>query len=246
MSENKEVELAKRGVEAFVDRANELHHQGRHAEALRQLQRARKICEKKLGPLHNSTVKVLFILSSMRDVDGTLRKPTDTNLHFIFFDGTMEESQYRSNLNISRILRRRAFVDELGLPISVEFDELDRESRHSLGFYGDAPVSYARWRVHGTAAVIDRVCTLRAYRYRGVARKCLEHVAEDVSRCASRLQLSLDGLIVLVPQAHSMLQEKLIGANFIKLEGRPSGHLPCVQMCLPVQTTNQLRLIVGT
>ena len=38
MAENKEVELAKRGVEAFVDRANELHHQGRHAEALRQLQ----------------------------------------------------------------------------------------------------------------------------------------------------------------------------------------------------------------
>jgi len=38
MTESKEIELAKRGVEAFVDRANELHHQGRHAEALRQLQ----------------------------------------------------------------------------------------------------------------------------------------------------------------------------------------------------------------
>lgn len=38
MADTKEVELAKRGVEAFVDRANELHHQGRHAEALKQLQ----------------------------------------------------------------------------------------------------------------------------------------------------------------------------------------------------------------
>ena len=38
MAETKEVELAKRGVEAFVDRDNELQHQGRHAEALKQLQ----------------------------------------------------------------------------------------------------------------------------------------------------------------------------------------------------------------
>lgn len=38
MSDTKEVELAKRGVEAFVDRANELHHQGRHVEALKQLE----------------------------------------------------------------------------------------------------------------------------------------------------------------------------------------------------------------
>ena len=34
----KEVELAKRGVDAFVDRANELHHQGRHLDALKQLE----------------------------------------------------------------------------------------------------------------------------------------------------------------------------------------------------------------
>ena len=34
----KEVELAKRGVDAFVDRANELHHQGRHIDALKQLE----------------------------------------------------------------------------------------------------------------------------------------------------------------------------------------------------------------
>jgi len=34
----REVELAKRGVDAFVDRANELHHQGRHSDALKQLE----------------------------------------------------------------------------------------------------------------------------------------------------------------------------------------------------------------
>ena len=126
----------------------------------------------------------------MREVDGTLRKPADVNLHFRFFDITMSESEYRNNIDISRILRRRAFVDELGVSADVEFDNLDAKSRHSLGFYGDAPVSYARWHIDGNAAVVDRLCTLRAYRYRGVARRCMENIAQDISHCASRMQLS--------------------------------------------------------
>jgi len=178
----------------------------------------------------------------MRDVDGTLRKPADTNLHFIFYDSSINEAQYRNNVDISRILRRRAFVDELGVPIDIEFDDLDRESRHLLGFYGDAPVSYARWRVDGNAAIVDRVCTLHAYRCRGVARRCLEHVAQDVSNCACRLKLSLHGIVVLVPQALHTLQHKLAQASFFPLDGRPIGHLSCVRMCIPVHAVNSLHL----
>lgn len=150
----------------------------------------------------------------MREVDGTLRKPADANLHFRFFDITMDESEYRNNIDISRILRRRAYVDELGVPTDIEFDKLDAESRHSLGFYGDAPVSYARWRVDGNSALVDRVCTLRAYRYRGVARRCLEHIARDVSRCASRMQLCLNGLVIFVPQAQDMIKKKACAGKF--------------------------------
>jgi len=169
----------------------------------------------------------------MRETDGTLRKPADINLHFTFFDNTMEEPHYRNNIDISRILRRRAYVDELGVPAELEFDELDGESRHVLGSYGDAPACYARWRVNDNAAVVDRVCTLRAYRYRGVARKCLQHVAHDVFCCASRLKLTLHGLVLLVPQHHSTMQQKLAEASFISLDG-PVGALSCVRMCLPI------------
>ena len=179
----------------------------------------------------------------MHEVDGTLRKPADSNLHFSFFDITMDESEYRNSIDISRILRRRAFVDELGVPIHIEFDQLDAESRHLLGFYGDAPVIYARWRVDGNAAVIDRVCTLRAYRYRGVARRCLEHVAQDVSRCASRMQLSLNGLIVLVPQAENTLQQKLVQASFVSLDDSPTGYLSCIRMYLPARSRDTTNLL---
>ena len=36
--DEKEVGLAVRGVEAYIDRANELHHQGKHPEAFKQLE----------------------------------------------------------------------------------------------------------------------------------------------------------------------------------------------------------------
>ena len=85
----------------------------------------------------------------------------------------------------------------------------------------------------GSAAVVDRLCTLRAYRYRGVARRCLENIAQDVSRCASSMRLSLDGLIVLVPHAHDTLRRKLVQASFIPLGGCVTGHLSCIRMCLP-------------
>lgn len=51
----KEIELAKRGVDAFVDRANELHHQGRYSEALKQLEVSR-ICH---APSNTHSTSVL-------------------------------------------------------------------------------------------------------------------------------------------------------------------------------------------
>lgn len=228
----KEVELAKRGVDAFVDRANELHHQGRHSDALKQLERARRICERKLGPLHNSTVKVLFILSSMRDADGLMRGPADTNLHFVYFEGN-SGNMHHGNFELARILRRRIFIEELGVTMQAEFDSFDVSSRHVLGLLGDAPVSYARWRLDGDIAVIDRVCTLNEYRQRHMARKCLENMVQDISAFSGQLNLVVRGLIVMVPKHERALQVKLLHAKFVPLTEFVTAHIPSVQMWLP-------------
>jgi predicted GNAT family N-acyltransferase len=233
----KEVELAKRGVDAFVDRANELHHQGRHIDALKQLERARRICEKKLGPLHTSTIKVHFILSSMRDADGSLRGPTDMNLHFVYFESNSNDANRPGCFELARILRRRIFVEELGVCTQAEFDEHDIVSRHVLGLLGDAPVSYARWRLDGDIAVIDRLCTLNRYRQRSVARKCLENVIQDISQFCAELKLVIKGLIILVPKHARILQHKLSEANFLPLAECATHHIPSIQMWLPAKKT---------
>jgi len=168
----------------------------------------------------------------MRDADGTMRRPADTNLHFVVFDAATGLA-YQNYLELARIIRRRAFVDELGVPFEVEFDSLDASSRHSLGLYGDAPVSYARWRMDQNWAVVDRLCTLHGYRHRGVARSCLQNILREVILLASRSDSPLRGLVVLVPQSHTLLQHKLAQANFIPAgDLLTRGHVPSTRMCL--------------
>ena len=102
-----------------------------------------------------------------------------------------------------------------------------------LGLLGDAPVSYARWRLDGNIAVIDRVCTLNEYRQRHMARKCLENMVQDISAFSGQLNLVVRGLIVMVPKHERALQVKLLHANFVPLTEFVTAHIPSVQMWLP-------------
>uniref|UniRef100_A0A7S3K657 N-acetyltransferase domain-containing protein n=1 Tax=Aureoumbra lagunensis TaxID=44058 RepID=A0A7S3K657_9STRA len=212
----KEIELAKRGVDAFVDRANELHHQGRYNDAFKQLERARKLCEKRLGPTHLSTIKVLFILSSMHEADGSMRKPADCNLHFTFFDTSGTDSDtYWNYFSIASILRRRILVGEIGIPLELEFDNnVDYRSRHALAFFGDAPVAYGRWRVHDSHLIIDRLCVCPGYRNRGIGKLLLRDLLNDSTVHISQMQININAFEFHLPRQLSWLQRVFEKANF--------------------------------
>lgn len=167
----------------------------------------------------------------MRDSDGSMRGPADTNLHFVYFEAG--NANQHGSFELARILRRRIFIEELGIRNQVEFDKHDTISRHVLGLFGDAPACYARWRLDGNIAIIDRLCTLNGYRQRRVARKCLENVVQDISSCSVALNSVVQGLIVLVPKHERALQQKLLDANFSPLEGLVPHHMPSIQMWLP-------------
>ena len=164
-----------------------------------------------------------------------MRRPTDTKLHFVYFETNSGDSNQHGYFELARILRRRIFVEELGVGAQFEFDKCDIISRHVLGLLGDYPVSYARWRLEGDVAVIDRLCTLDGYRQRNVARKCLEDVIQDISTFSVQLKLALQGLIILVPKHERLLQRKLSEANFIPLAEHATQHIPSIQMWLPAK-----------
>lgn len=75
-------------------------------------------------------------------------------------------------------LRRVVFIDEQGVSLADEIDDLDGESLHLLATDGAAPVGTARIHISEDIAKIGRVCVLKAYRGNGLGaaliRKALE------------------------------------------------------------------------
>jgi hypothetical protein len=92
-TENKEMEVAERGVDAFINRADSLCRAGKNEEAIQYLDRALRLCNKKLGPDHPKTA----LARTKRAVAPRLHSqgPTNAGLHFEFFDHRTEEQTYR-------------------------------------------------------------------------------------------------------------------------------------------------------
>lgn len=166
----------------------------------------------------------------MREADGTKRGPSSLNLHFLGFDSRTDQDTRVGYFQLARILRRRIFVEELGVGVDIEFDEYDVTSQHTLGLFGDAPATYARWHIRGHTAIVDRLCTLPEYRRRSVARRCLEYIAHAIVNTNGCNQ-SVTCLIVLVPKCEVELQQKLAQAHFVPMTEYLSEHVPSIQMC---------------
>mmetsp|Transcript_19713 Transcript_19713/g.23457 ORF Transcript_19713/g.23457 Transcript_19713/m.23457 type:complete len:217 (+) Transcript_19713:114-764(+) len=144
----------------------------------------------------------------------------DNNLHFIDFDASATEDcwcQQITNWNalssLAGILRRHVFCTELKILEEQEFTEDDSSpnTRHILGFLGDSPVSYARWRLQiesdTVTAVIDRLCVKDYYRGRGIARATLHHAMQDIH--VQLHHVPAPTILVLVPVDAVDMQTKL-------------------------------------
>lgn len=96
-------------------------------------------------------------------------------------------------------IRRRVFIEEQDCPEDEEFDGLDAESRHVLGWVGGEAVATARWREvpwpGGPAAKLERFAVLPEHRGRGHGRALVERLLAD-ARAAGY------AVFVLHAQAH--------------------------------------------
>lgn len=62
-------------------------------------------------------------------------------------------------------VRRKVFVEEQGVPLSLELDEFDEKASHFVVYEGESPISAGRIR-ETTPGVgkVERVCVLTEYR----------------------------------------------------------------------------------
>mmetsp|Transcript_8056 Transcript_8056/g.19136 ORF Transcript_8056/g.19136 Transcript_8056/m.19136 type:complete len:280 (-) Transcript_8056:18-857(-) len=159
-------------------------------------------------------------------------KGSPTHLHFKAFDQHSHEakwSEYQQEAishwtalsALASIVRRRVFVQELGIQENLEFDEHEPNSRHVVGFMGDAPVAYARWRLdtapdgsgsNHSVAVLDRLCVLGNYRTQNVARNMLNFVMQDIAQMPFPMPVTI--VVTNVPATYDALLQKLLGHGF--------------------------------
>ncbi|WBU64369.1 GNAT family N-acetyltransferase [Paracoccus aerodenitrificans] len=106
--------------------------------------------------------------------------------------------QQTSDLETCRQLRRIVFIEEQGVSETEEWDGLDGQALHMLGWIDDRPVATARIFIDGDTAKIGRVCVLRSARGTGVGAAIMRG-AVDVLRSRDIRQIRLASQTQVIP-----------------------------------------------
>ena len=86
--------------------------------------------------------------------------------------------------------RKKVYVDELDVPLELEFDEYDETAFHFVVEVDDFVVGTARLVVLGFDGNIGRVCILKNFRRKGLGTKLI------ISIIVASMDIGLDRLIV--------------------------------------------------
>lgn len=76
-------------------------------------------------------------------------------------------------------VRRRVFIEEQGIPVALEWDDLDRTSRHLVAVTDpDGPIGTVRLTRN---AHVGRMAVLPAWRRQGIGTQLLQAVLEEAT-----------------------------------------------------------------
>lgn len=78
-------------------------------------------------------------------------------------------------------VRKEVFVEEQGVPVELEIDELEEEAIHFVGYEEEQPVAASRMRFVDTYAKMERICVKKEWRGKGLGKELLLAM-EDAAR----------------------------------------------------------------
>lgn len=104
-------------------------------------------------------------------------------LKFSFYDAGYIEAN--GQWDILCEMRKMVYCTEMGIPTDQEFVAAEEaQSRHMIGYAGDAPVAFARYHpenIEGVnIVVVDRLGVLANYRGRGICSQCVPSLLSDI------------------------------------------------------------------
>lgn len=83
-------------------------------------------------------------------------------------------------------IRRRVFIDEQGVPESIELDDEDAHAFHVVALAGERAIGCARMVPHQDYAKIGRMAVEREWRGRGVGRRLLDFMLREARALGHR------------------------------------------------------------
>ena len=107
-------------------------------------------------------------------------------------------------------IRFAVFVEEQGVPIAIELDEMDVKSLHAVAYYRESPIATGRLLPDGH---IGRMAVLKAWRGRGVGGRILGRLI-DAARARGDREIVLSAQIQAAAfyRAHGFAEE---GAEYM-------------------------------
>lgn len=96
-------------------------------------------------------------------------------------------------------VRRKVFVEEQGVPLNLELDELDKTADHFVVYSGDTPIGAGRIRELDVGiGKVERVCVLSEYRGRHLGNLVM-HALEEHAITAGFEKIVLNAQTYAVP-----------------------------------------------
>jgi predicted GNAT family N-acyltransferase len=107
-------------------------------------------------------------------------------------------------------IRFTVFVEEQGVPLDIEIDEMDAQSLHALAFENDSPVGTGRLLPDGH---IGRMAVLKAWRGRGIGARMLGRLMDE-ARARGHRQVVLSAQVGAIAfyRRHGFVEE---GAEYM-------------------------------
>jgi predicted GNAT family N-acyltransferase len=107
-------------------------------------------------------------------------------------------------------IRFAVFVEEQGVPLEIELDEMDQKSLHALAFQDGHPVGTGRLLPDGH---IGRMAVLKAWRDRGIGARILDRLLDEARARGDReVVLSAQVRAIAFYRKHGFVEE---GAEYL-------------------------------
>ncbi len=97
-------------------------------------------------------------------------------------DLTIKIAHSPADQALCREVRREVFIEEQGVPASIEIDEYEDKADHFLALLGGKPVGAGRMRIKKSYAKFERIATLKVLRGTGIGRQIMELMQKHARR----------------------------------------------------------------